>query len=348
MKTLTLKNKSQTNATLVSNDFIDYFMPRANGEFIKVYLFLLRHMDDASATLSVGQIADCLNNTEGDILRAFRFWEKEGWLTMDTDADGSVTSVCLQQNPVSASTPAPSSKTSEILRAPSPKAIPLDSFRNQKEQRDLKNLCMIAEQYLGKTLSVTDIESIHYFYRELHLSADIIEYLLASCVESGHKSLHYIKAVALSWSQAGISSVEEARQLSAVYNKDSYAVLKAFGIHGRSPAPAEQEYIEKWRKEYGFSIDIITEACNRTIAVTHQPRFEYADKILQKWVANDIHHLEDIARLDQDFQKEHARHASTAVRNSSSAAKSSSNKLSNFERRSYDMDSLEEQLLKTN
>ena len=40
MKTLTLKNKFQTNATLLPNDFIDNYMVNANGEFIKVYLFL--------------------------------------------------------------------------------------------------------------------------------------------------------------------------------------------------------------------------------------------------------------------------------------------------------------------
>ena len=85
MKTLTLKNKSQTNATLVSNDFIDHYMISANGAFVKVYLFLLRHMDDPCSSLSVSQIADCLNNTEGDVLRAFRYWESEGLLVMDTD-----------------------------------------------------------------------------------------------------------------------------------------------------------------------------------------------------------------------------------------------------------------------
>ena len=36
MKTLTLKNKFQTNATLLPNDFIDNYMVNANGEFIKV------------------------------------------------------------------------------------------------------------------------------------------------------------------------------------------------------------------------------------------------------------------------------------------------------------------------
>ena len=39
MKTLTLKNRFQTNATLLPNDFIDNYMVDANGEFVKVYLF---------------------------------------------------------------------------------------------------------------------------------------------------------------------------------------------------------------------------------------------------------------------------------------------------------------------
>ena len=72
MKTFTLKNKFQTNATLVANDFIDHYMVQANGEFVKVYLFLLRHLDNAGSSLTVSAVADCLNNTENDILRAFK------------------------------------------------------------------------------------------------------------------------------------------------------------------------------------------------------------------------------------------------------------------------------------
>ena len=98
MKTLTLKNKLQTNTTLISNDFIDHHMIKANGEFVKVYLFLLRHIDDPNTTLSVSRIADCLNNTEGDIIRAFRYWEAEGLLALDTDTDGNIVSICLEHN----------------------------------------------------------------------------------------------------------------------------------------------------------------------------------------------------------------------------------------------------------
>ena len=88
MKTLTLKNKFQTNATLLPNDFIDNYMVNANGEFIKVYLFLLRHAEDDNPALTLSMIADCLNNTEKDILRALRYWESEGLLRSEYAADG--------------------------------------------------------------------------------------------------------------------------------------------------------------------------------------------------------------------------------------------------------------------
>ena len=97
MKTLTLKNRFQTNATLLPNDFIDNYMVDANGEFVKVYLFLLRHLDDPCSSITISTIADCLNNTENDILRAFRYWEKAGLLCVERDADGKITGLELQK-----------------------------------------------------------------------------------------------------------------------------------------------------------------------------------------------------------------------------------------------------------
>ena len=104
MKTFTLKNKFQTNATLVANDFIDHYMVQANGEFVKVYLFLLRHLDNAGSSLTVSAVADCLNNTENDILRAFKYWESKGLLQMECDAEGHVCELELIQIPPDPST----------------------------------------------------------------------------------------------------------------------------------------------------------------------------------------------------------------------------------------------------
>ena len=102
-------------------------------------------------------------------------------------------------------------------------------------------------------------------------------------------------------------------------------------------------YIQKWTDTYGFTLDIIEEACSRTISATHQPSFEYADTILTRWHNSHVHHLKDISVLDDAYQKQKAVSAASAPK-----AKPVSRNLNNFERRSYDMDSLEEQLLNSN
>lgn len=387
MKTLILKNKYQVNATLVTNDFIDHYMSKANGEFVKVYLFLLRHLDDPYSQLTISTIADSLDNTEKDILRAFRYWESEGLLSLEKDADDQIIGLSLEKTicvPLSHPTPpdmpttpgpgggkslealpgeeissaasfmpdvsasdapisdmaAPSAAVSAVpVQTPVAQPIPLDSFRAQKE---LKSLLFIAEQYLGKTLTKTDMDAITYFYDTLGMSADLIEYLIESCVENGHKSIRYIQKVALSWFDDGVRTVAEARQRSVNYNKNCYAVMNAFGLKNRAPGEAELAYIKKWSEEFGFTLDIILEACNRTISATHQPSFEYTDSILQKWRSRQVRKIQDIAALDAAFQKERSRSAAV------SRVKPAARNLNNFDRRSYDMDSLEERLLNSN
>lgn len=377
MKTLKLKNSFQTNATLIANDFIDNYMIHANGEFVKVYLFLLRHLEDSDSPLTVSIIADCLNHTEKDILRAFRYWENTGLVVLEYDSHGQITGIELKQSlllypsdildKTSFSAVSNQSMTERTQADPhtsdfhaeflssdtkqncsdtessldcTDKPVEMCSFKAQKE---LKSLLFIAEQYLGKTLTHTDVETITYFYDVLKMSAPLIEYLIESCVEGGHKSLHYIKKVAYSWTDKGIRTVEQAQQNSACYNKMCFTVLKAFGIKNRYPASSELIFINRWTQEYNFSAEIIEEACRRTISSTHQPSFEYTERILKNWFLSGVKSLSDISALDKTFQKEHS------MRNpQKTEGKSLTKNMNNFESRTYDMDSLEAQLLNSN
>ena len=62
-----MRSKFEVNATMVANEFIDRYMAVANGEYVKVYLYLLRH---DGREITVGEIADALNHTESDVKRA--------------------------------------------------------------------------------------------------------------------------------------------------------------------------------------------------------------------------------------------------------------------------------------
>jgi DnaD/phage-associated family protein len=171
--------------------------------------------------------------------------------------------------------------------------------------------------------------------------ADLIEYLIEYCVIKGHTSMRYIEKTGLAWCEAGIRTVTQAKEANQMHSKSHTAVMKAFGISSRSLVKPEQEYIRKWSSDYGFTTEMITEACSRTISAIHQPSFEYADKILQNWRRNHVEKPEDIARLDE-LHKQRVKPAVATRENTPTAA---NNKFNNFHQRSYNYEQLEKQLV---
>lgn len=331
MKTLTLTNQAKKTVTVLENEFIDRYMPKANGEYVKVYLMLLRHLDESASLPAPSRLADLLECTEKDILRAFKYWEGQGLLEYKEEAPER--SLQAEVSPSEASlTVAPVSGTD--------KSVNTGKHGNRKE---FKELLFVAEQYLGKTLSATDINAITYFYETLQMSADLIEYLIEYCVENGHKSIHYIQKVALSWHSQDIRTAEQAKTNSVLYNKNCYSILNAYGIKGRAPAASEIAYIRKWHEEYAFSLEIILEACDRTMNMIHQPNFEYTDSILKNWYKKNVHTLEDVSVLDAAFTRAKADKARQQTTQPSKP--SGRNKFNNFENRSYDMNDLERRLI---
>ena len=330
MTKLTLTNNVQ--GTLLENEFIDKYMPKANGEYVKVYLLLLRYLNDPAMELSVSKIADILDHTEKDVLRALNYWKKQGLLDFETRH--------TDKKPV-----LPSVVDAVSEEKPTIRKKPSDT----RHRKELKELLFVAEQYLGKTLTATDIDTIIYFYDELGMSADLIEYLIEYCVENGHKSIHYIQKVALSWSEQNITTIDAAKSASTIYNKNCYSILNAYGIKGRAPAAAEIAYIRRWCDEYGFALSLILEACNRTMNAIHQPSFEYTDTILKKWLREGVKQLKDVTALDEAYLKDRESKKQDSKNKAAlpnPVHKNSKNKFNNFEGRTYDnMDELTRKLI---
>lgn len=352
MNHITLQN-NQATYTIIPNRFLDDYMPRANGEFVKVYLYLLRNSNTDSA-ISISGIADQMNHTENDVLRALRYWEQEGLLKLTFHTDASLTGItlCDYISKTAPTTKEPAAPTKEsYLHKEEPTsqfAIPpkqnytntqLQNFLNSE---DIEQILYVAQKYLGITLSDTDTNTILYFYDGLHFSADLIEYLIEYCVSIGQRSMRYIEKVALSWAEKGYRTVSEAKNNTTTYSKNCFAIMKSFGINNRRPGNSEMLLIQKWTNEYEFTIDIITEACNRTIRSIHQPSFEYADRILTKWKKQGVKYMTDIIEQDKQFVQN-----TTQGKDSSKKPDSrpSNNRFNNVTPRNYAYDDLEKQLL---
>ncbi len=395
MSLISLQNSSELEVTILSNRFIDNFMPRANGEFVKVYIYLLRAVSSSPSSFSLEHMADRLFCTERDIFRALKYWEGEKILSLTYTTDRQLSGITLLEpfadaghmessassenifstagtssSPVSAqmaagisqpvaltgsapknvslssSNSAVSSGTSSELSTSADyiRSLTPDHISELKQNEEVSQLLYIAEQYLAKTLTPTEMQKIFFFYDELHMSADLIEYLVEYCDSRGRKSMRYIETVALAWTRDGVTTVEMARDASSRFSKDYYTILKAMGISGRNPVENEISYIDTWRKTYGFDLELIQEACSRTVLSTGQPSFQYADKILSGWKKKNVHTLEDVRLLDAEHKKRQLEKA-VSRKKQPAAQSQSNNRFNNFHQRDYDFTEYEKRLL---
>lgn len=346
MARLTVYRDSCGDSTPVSNLFIDEYMKDANDAQLKVYLYLIRMLHANRAT-SVSDIADQFNHTEKDILRALKYWENKQLLDLDYDEDKNLTGIHMRElsgsqaeHSLRPSSELPVFKPAALPReaAPAEPSIPekpvysADRLRQFKDSQNTAQLLFIAESYIGRPLTPSEIQSLLFITDGLQFSDDLVDYLIQYCVEQGKKSFRYIEKVAIAWAQEGITTPKAAQELSQTHSRYVYAIMNGLGKSG-NPTPREMEYINRWTKEYGFEPDVILEACSRTVLATDKHRFQYAESILNSWKKANVHERADIVRMDQLFQQKKA------------SPRPSSNKFNQFAQNSYDFDTLEKELL---
>ena len=86
-KPITLSAGYSDGVTVIPNTFFDEYLPRANGEFLKIYLYLLRWLSHPDHALSLSGIADIFFMTENDVTRALKYWEGEKILSLTYTTD---------------------------------------------------------------------------------------------------------------------------------------------------------------------------------------------------------------------------------------------------------------------
>ena len=382
--------------TAVANEFIDTYMAAANGEYVKVYLYVLRHQGE---DITIELIADALNHTESDVRRALSYWKKAGVLTASeqgqpvqgepvrpesgghtftrgqdggqaavpdlrvepfqretgTAGRAEVRGMTGMREPAVVQEPAVVRERTETT-GQEDGCIPVystEQVNRLAQDEEFSQLLYIAQKYMNKVFTPRDCQVFAYLYEGLSMSSELLEYLVEYCVQNGHISVRYMETVAMSWHEKGIRTALEAKDYSASYNRDSFAVMKAFGINNRKPAAPEQKLMDKWFRDYGFSREVVLEACSRTITAIHNPSFQYADKILSDWQKAGVRGLADIKDLDakrtaareesgESREKRLQKYDSgvSSARQGSGARKNSSNQFHNFKQRDTDYDAL--------
>ena len=180
-----------TGGTLLPNAFVDNYMIRANGEYIKVYIYLLRMVSDG-ANFSIPCLADVLELTERDVTRALKYWEKESLLRMELK-DGEISFIELLPVSGNPHSPAQTTKQEETAQAtssaaskttvkdqtitgaepiPAMKTLSPAELQRKSEDERFSYLLYVCEMFLGKPLTCTDMNTLLYMYEDLRMSSN--------------------------------------------------------------------------------------------------------------------------------------------------------------------------------
>ncbi|MBE5953163.1 MAG: DnaD domain protein [Lachnospiraceae bacterium] len=330
MKTITISTENCETYSSISNFFIDYYMTEANGEFVKVYLYLVRLLN-TNSNITVAGIADHFNLTENDICRAIKYWISRDVLKLNYDGKGHLKGIVLlplhspsldlkmetdavsilrldaasdtrqvnYDNVAAATkeiaTTAYAPANTEISPPAKPNYSSTDVEKAMKDS-DFEDIIYLINTLFGRPVTQNQISSILYIYDTLHFSLDLFEYLIEYCVDRGKKNIRYMESVAIGWYKDGIRTRQQAKDQVYQTNSVAKTVFKALGIRSdRTITPAEIEIINTWTNDYGFSEELIGKACEvATLSKPTGATLNYVNGILEDWSRNNVKTLADV------------------------------------------------------
>lgn len=275
----------------VPNCLTDQFLSSVSGYYIKVFLYFLRHSE--SSVDDFQQVAEATGGSVQDVKEAVGYWKANGMLTENSFAKESQDykkPVQKRSNVTIISDRPPTVSSSEIAKIIA-------------ENKQVRFLCEQVEALFGKPLSPAEQRGVITMADWLNLPPDVILMICDYCVSAGHKNIRYIERTAANWVDLGITTHEQAeKKINELQQSHSWQqqVSRCFGIGDRSLSENEKKYIELWFRDYGFSLEMVQLAYEKTVDTIGKLNFKYIDKILKGWYEDKITNTEDA-------KKEHAR-----------------------------------------
>lgn len=318
------KNKT-LDYTPVSNVFIDKYMAKARGEYVKVYLLGLKYCISGELGANSSLIASTLSLLETDVVNAWNYWHDEGIVKMSSiDNMGNFYIEFLNLTNIQEE----GGKNLNLLR--------------ELDNSSVKGMLQDIEKLIGRPLSPKEMTSYLGWQKDYNFSPELILLLIQYCVSKGKNDYRYIEKIAMAWHDSNIKDIEGAQSFIKRH-EDKWIkirkILTYLGIKNADIMKPQEEILEKWLSVYKFPIDVIYKACDICFERLNRADFKYIDGILNSWFKDNIKSLEDIEKKDRKKLTH-----KPIINNSNNSAPSKGN-FNNYEQRTYDFDELERKLL---
>lgn len=265
------------DVTPVENLFIQEFMLKAPGDFVKVYIYgLSQCYHQKESENSIESFSHDLGLETSLVENALRYWERQGILSISEGEDNKI-----------------SIKYHNIKDVLYNKNLDTEKalYRYRDFNQNLENI------FKTRMLTPQEYLRIYDWIEVLHLPAEVVLMMIQFYVsKKGPKiSINYLDKVAQNWAKEEINTLQKAEEYIKRYEscyQETVAVLKYLGIH-RSPSKAELELYKKWTEQWGFSLNSILQTCRETTKI-QSPSMGYVDKILEKFYKLGLSSVEEI------------------------------------------------------
>ena len=325
--------------------FITDYMPKALSGYTKVYLYLLTLTTTAQEeNIDLEKVCSELDMLFSELIKALNYWNDKKILHFEILEDNNYDLTFYMEAPKKQdTTPLPKNvapvASKMIIKQTRPEYRTEEINLYLQDSKEVARLFKLAEQYLGRLLTITDQKILFSLYDWLHMPFELIEFLIEYCVSNNHKAMHYIEKVAINWVDEGIVTLDQAKA-KTLSDKRYFKILSSLGSSKATLTPTEKKCMSKWLDTYKFSMEIILEACRRTVMQTNKPSLNYVDSILANWHADKVTSLSDIEALDKVYESKRMQQSSFKENNTVTL----SNKVAKFNSmytHDWDFDELE-------
>lgn len=272
----------------VPKDFIEHIMPSSNASYVMVYIYIML-LATTGKNMSTADIAKKLGLIESDVVNAIKYWNDKGIMS------GKGDTVIIKKS------------VDEELSPENDKKSIDDIEEIINGNKTLSDLCLIAQEMLGKTLANNDIETLYWFYDQLGFSPEVITMLLEYCVSMGKRNMKYIEKVAITWHENNITTMDEAQEyITNASSRDDYisSLRKLFGITDRNLSKTERLYLEDWRDSLKMSADMVGLAYEYCIMAINKLSFPYMNTILKRWASMGITTIPEAEKDHENFKQQ--------------------------------------------
>lgn len=307
----------------VPSSIVDRYLLLAGEDSLKLILFLLRHGGERFTAerlrLELGF------KRVGELEDAALFWVERGIIRAES---GELTPTNAENAPLSDSaensTEQPAKeKKSSVRKVDSSAAVvysPADIAGRIKQDAAVSYLFSEAQTLYGRPLHNPESQLVLSLVDYYGLPAEVSALLLKYCFSIGKASQGYIKSVAQTWSDEGITDAESAdRMLAKLERANSLEEALRSGMGMKTKfVKAQIEYIKKWSEEWGFSADMILLAHEISQTNTGQLSFPYMNKILESWHSEGIATPEAADKRAEEYRNSKKNEAKPAESSDSS------------------------------